>query len=236
MQELKCSEADTPREVKLKGYHAYWNIAKGMPGVAILSKVKPLKVENDLPNQFKNEKRLITAEFENFYLVSTYVVNAGELQKLNFTNLLINFLNAGRGLKTLDKRLEWNQVFDEHVQKLDKKKPVIIAGDMNVAHEEIDLANPKTNQKSAGFTPQEREGLTTLLSYGFVDSFRHFYPDQKGAYTFWSYMGGARAKNVGWRLDYFIVSERLMEHVKDNVIRSTIKGSDHCPIVLYLDL
>lgn len=215
---MKCSEADTPKEVKLKGYHAYWNIEKGMPGVAILSKIKPLKVENDLPGQFKNVKRLITAEFEDFFLVSTYVVN------------------AGRGLKTLDKRLEWNKVFDDHVQKLDKKKPVIIAGDMNVAHEEIDLANPKSNHKSAGFSPQEREGMTTLLSYGFVDSYRHFYPDKKGAYTFWSYMGNARAKNVGWRLDYFIVSERLMKQVKDCVIRSSIKGSDHCPIVLYLDL
>lgn len=107
---------------------------------------------------------------------------------------------------------------------------------MNVSHEEIDLANPKTNTKSAGFSPQEREGMTTLLSYGFIDTFRHFYPDQKGAYTFWSYMGNARAKNVGWRLDYFIVSERFIKNVKDNVIRSSIKGSDHCPIVLYLDI
>lgn len=142
----------------------------------------------------------------------------------------------GRGLKTLDKRMEWNKVFDEHIIQLNKKKRVIIAGDMNVANEEIDLANPKTNQKSAGFTPQEREGFKTLLSYGFIDTFRHFYPDQAGAYTYWSYLGNARAKNVGWRLDYFIVSESLIKNVKDNVIRSSIKGSDHCPIVLYLDI
>lgn len=219
LQELKCTEKEIPSEAKLDGYHAYWNVDKGLPGVGLLSKEKPIKVDYDLPDQFKNEKRLITAEFDKFILVSTYVVN------------------SGRGLKTLNKRLEWNKIFDDHVKKLDKKKPVIIAGDMNVAHEEIDLKNPKTNTKNAGFTPEEREGMTTLLSYGFVDSFRHFYPDQKEAYTFWSYMGNARAKNVGWRLDYFIVSERfMMKHVKDNVIRSSIKGSDHCPIVLYLDL
>lgn len=159
--------------MKLDGYHAYWNIEKGAPGVGILSKTKPLSVTNDLPGkQFSNEKRLIAAEFEDFYLVSCYVVN------------------AGRGLKTLDKRLEWNDVFDAYVQELDKKKPVIIAGDLNVAHKEIDLANPKTNQKNAGFTPEEREGFTNLLSYGFIDTYREFYPDEKGAYTFWSYMGG----------------------------------------------
>jgi AP endonuclease-1 len=213
------TEKDIPGEMKMKGYHCYWNIEKGLPGVGLMSKKKPLKVTNDLPGKiFNKEKRLITAEYDDFFLVCTYVVN------------------AGRGLKTLDKRLEWNDVFDEHIQELDKQKPVIICGDMNVAHNEIDLANPKTNQKSAGFTPQEREGFTKLLSYGFVDTFRHFYPDQKGAYTFWSYLGGARAKNVGWRLDYFIVSERFVDNVKDNVIRSTIKGSDHCPIVLFLDV
>lgn len=139
-------------------------------------------------------------------------------------------------MKTLDQRLKWNKIFDKHVESLDKKKPVIIAGDMNVSHEEIDLANPKTNKKSAGFTQEERDGFTALLSLGFVDTFRHFYPDTAGAYTFWSYMNNARAKDVGWRLDYFIVSKRFMTHVKDNVIRKKVLGSDHCPIVLFLEL
>jgi len=155
--------------MKLEGYHAYWNIAKGMPGVGVLTKQFPEEVFYDLPGQFSDEKRLITVEFKKYYLVCCYVVN------------------AGRGLKTLDKRLEWNQVFDDYIKGLDKKKPVIIAGDMNVAHSEIDLANPKTNQKNAGFTKEEREGFTQLLSYGFVDTFRKLHPGEK-AYTFWSYM------------------------------------------------
>lgn len=157
--------------MKLDGYHAYWNIAKGQPGVGILSKQMPMEIFYDLPGEFSDEKRLITAEYKKFYLVCTYVVN------------------AGRGLKTLDKRLKWNKVFDDYIKDLDKKKPVIIAGDMNVAHTEIDLANPKSNQKNAGFTKEERDGFTQLLSYGFIDTFRNFYPDQRGAYTFWSYMG-----------------------------------------------
>jgi AP endonuclease-1 len=161
---------------------------------------------------------LITAEFEKFFVVSAYVVN------------------SGRGLKTLEKRLEFNDVFDAYVKELDKKKPVIITGDMNVSHQEIDLTNPKPNKRNAGFTQEERDGFTKLLSLGFVDTFRHFYPELTGAYTFWSYMSNARAKNVGWRLDYFLVSQRFMKHVKDNVIRSTVLGSDHCPIVLFVDL
>lgn len=158
--------------MKLAGYFPYWNISKGNPGVGILSKKKPINVTNDLPEKFTTENRLITAEYEDFYLVSCYVVN------------------AGRGLKTLDKRMEWNDVFDKYIQQLDKKKPVIIAGDLNVAHNEIDLANPKGNHKNAGFTKEERDGFSKLLSYGFVDTFREKNPDQKGAYTFWSYMGG----------------------------------------------
>lgn len=167
---------------------------------------------------FADAHRLITAEYEKFFLVSTYVVN------------------SGRGLKTLENRLEWNEAFDAHVCKLDKKKPVIITGDMNVSHQEIDLANPKGNKKNAGFTQEERDGFSKLLSYGFVDTFRHFHPDEVGAYTFWTYMSNARAKNVGWRLDYFLVSARYMKHVKANVIRSKVLGSDHCPIVLFLNL
>lgn len=210
---------EVPEEFKLPGYHAYWNMGKGAGGVGLLSKVEPIDVTYDLPGtDFADEKRVITAEFEKFFVVSVYVVN------------------AGRGLKTLDKRLEFNDVFDAYIQDLDKKKPVIIAGDMNVSHQEIDLANPKGNKKNAGFTQEERDGFSKLLSLGFVDSFRHFYPELTGAYTFWSYMGGARAKNVGWRLDYFLVSERLMANVKDNVVRSSVLGSDHCPIVLFLNL
>jgi AP endonuclease 1 len=204
--------------MQLDNYHAYWNVNKGDPGVGILSKTEPLNVTYDLPEKFTNDKRLITAEFEHFYLVCCYVVN------------------AGRGLKTLDKRLEWNDVFDSYIQELDQKKPVIIAGDMNVSHQEIDLHNPKTNKKNAGFTQEERDGFSKLLSYGFIDTFRHFYPDATGEYTFWSYMNNSRSKNVGWRLDYFIVSERFIENVKESSIRQQIKGSDHCPIVLFLDL
>lgn len=151
-------------------------------------------------------------------MVSTYVVN------------------SGRGLKTLEQRLAWNEIFNLHVQKLDKKKPVIIAGDLNVSHQEIDLANPKANKKSAGFTQEERDGFSDLLKLGFVDTFRHFQPDTTGAYTYWTYMNNARFKNVGWRLDYFVASKRFMKNVKNNVIRSTVLGSDHCPIVLFLSV
>jgi AP endonuclease 1 len=178
-----------------------------------------LNIIYDIPDsKFDNEKRMITAEFEKFYLVAVYVVN------------------AGRGLKTLEKRLEFNDAFDEFVQSLDKKKPVIIAGDMNVSHQEIDLKNPKGNKKNAGFTQEERDGFTKLLSYGFVDTFRHFYPIKEDAYTFWTYMMNCRAKNVGWRLDYYLVSQRFMKNVKDNIIRSEVLGSDHCPIVLLLSV
>lgn len=217
-QELKCgSEKEVPAEAHLEGYKAYWNIGKSVGGVAILSKIEPISVTYNLPD-FEDEKRMITAEYEKFFLVATYVVN------------------SGRGLKTLEKRLKWNEAFDEHVKNLDKTKPVIIAGDLNVSHQEIDLANPKTNKKNAGFTQEERDGFTKLLSLGFIDSFRHLYPEKANAYTYWSYITKSRAKNVGWRLDYFVVSERLMSKIKDNVMRSTVMGSDHCPIVLFLDI
>lgn len=159
-----------PEKIKLRNYHIYWNIDKGQPGVAILSKEMPIAVSYDLPKTFSNEKRLIMAEYKKFYLVCCYVVN------------------AGRGLKTLDKRMEWNKIFDEYIKSLDNKKPVIIAGDMNVAHKEIDLANPHSNHKTAGFTKEERDGFTKFLSYGFVDTFRELYPEKTEAYTFWSYM------------------------------------------------
>jgi AP endonuclease-1 len=171
LQELKVpSEDEIPHEVKLEGYHKYWSVGKGQPGVGILSKQLPISVTRDLPGKFENEKRLITADYEDFYLVCCYVVN------------------AGRGLKTLKKRLEWNDAFDAYIQELDKEKPVIIAGDLNVAHDEIDLANPKSNHKNAGFTKAERDGFSKLLSYDFIDTFRDKHPNEDSAYTFWSYM------------------------------------------------
>ncbi|CAO1384447.1 unnamed protein product [Diamesa tonsa] len=220
LQELKCGTLEElPEEILIKGYHAYWNLQKGFNGVGILSKKLPISFTNGIGDkEMDEESRMVTLEYEKFFIVCVYAVN------------------AGRGLTTIDKKMKWNTMFDKYVQDLDKRKAVIIAGDMNCAHEEIDLANPKTNKKSAGFTPEEREGFSKLLSLGFVDTFRHFYPKKVGAYTFWTYMGSARSKNVGWRLDYFLVSNRFMTAIKDNSIRSEVLGSDHCPIVLHMNL
>nr|XP_018899599.1 PREDICTED: uncharacterized protein LOC109032096 isoform X1 [Bemisia tabaci] len=219
LQEVKCKEGELPGEGRFKGYHMYWcaGMKPGYAGVALYSKEKPLSVKKGLGKpEHDEEGRVITAEYEKFYVVGTYVPNAGQ------------------GLKTLPKRLKWNTDFENYLKELDEKKPVILVGDLNVAHEEIDLANPKTNQKSAGFTKEEREGMTHLLKQGFVDTFRHLYPDKKGAYTYWTYLRNARANNTGWRLDYFVLSERLVPNVCDNVMRSKVMGSDHCPIVLFL--
>lgn len=221
MQETKCTEDQLPDVARtVKGYHSYWLCKPGgRDGVAFYSKVMPYDVKYGLGDEEQDESgRLITAEYSKFYLICTYVPN------------------AGRGLVTLDKRLRWDALFQAYVKKLDAVKPVIICGDMNVAHNEIDLANPKTNKKNAGFTQEERDGMTQLLSLGFVDTFRHLYPDLAKQYTFWTYMGNARAKNVGWRLDYFIVSERLLPKVVDHKIRDKVLGSDHCPITLFLKL
>ncbi len=203
--------------------HQYWFAAQkeGYSGVALLSKTKPTSVERGLgvdgSDEFDDEGRIITAEFPAFHLVATYVPN------------------AGRKLVTLDKRMEWDPLLRSHVKKLDESKPVVLCGDMNVAHLEIDLANPKTNRKNAGFTQEERDGFTALLDEGFVDAYRHFYPDKEKAYTFWTYMMNCRAKNVGWRLDYFVVSKRFVdESVCDVVIRDQIFGSDHCPTTIFL--
>jgi len=223
-QETKVSQKKLPDEMKeIAGYpHCYWLAAEkdGYSGVGLVSKTKPLSVKfgfEEGGEDHNSEGRLITAEFESFYLVTTYVPN------------------AGRGLVTLDKRMEWDPMFRKHVENLDKEKPVIICGDMNVAHQEIDLKNPKTNKKNAGFTQEERDGFTELLSAGFVDSYRHFYPKKEGAYTFWTYMMNCRAKNVGWRLDYFLVSSRLTSNIADCIIRDQVFGSDHCPVALLLD-
>lgn len=221
LQETKCDKDKIPDEIKMKGYHHYFLDSKkaGYCGIALFSKEKPLDVKYGLSNsEFDSEGRLITAEYPKFFLLNVYVPNAGQK------------------LVTLPKRLKWNDAFKSHVQELDKKKPVIICGDMNVAHHEIDLTNPKTNTKNAGFTKEERDGMTDFLAAGYVDTFRELYPDKTGAYTFWSYFANARSKNIGWRLDYFIVSEKIKSKVCDNVIRDQVFGSDHCPIVLYINL
>ncbi|XP_052239360.1 exodeoxyribonuclease-like isoform X2 [Dreissena polymorpha] len=220
IQETKCATADIPDDVKVDGYHDYWSSAEkaGYAGTAIYSKTKPLNVTYGLGiDKHDDEGRVITAEFDQFYLVTAYVPN------------------AGRGLPRLPYRSkEWDVDFRAFLNDLNKKKPVIMCGDLNVAHQEIDIANPKTNKKNAGFTVEERQGFTDLLAEGYIDSFRVLYPEKEGAYTFWTYMGNARGKNVGWRLDYFVLSERLRDNLCDHVIRKDVMGSDHCPVVLYM--
>ncbi|VVD03474.1 unnamed protein product, partial [Leptidea sinapis] len=222
LQEVKCSREKLPEEIaSIPGYHTYWlsGVKEGYAGVCIYTTKLAINVQYGLQNEeFDDEGRIITAEYEQFYLVCTYVPN------------------SGRKLVTLPKRLKWNEEFRKHVKALDEKKPVVICGDMNVSHTEIDLANPKTNKRNAGFTQEERDGMSDLLGDGFVDTFRHLYPDKTGAYTFWTYMSNCRSKNVGWRLDYFIVSERFLGAVCDSIIRDQVFGSDHCPITLHLHL
>ncbi|XP_075226588.1 exodeoxyribonuclease-like isoform X2 [Lycorma delicatula] len=221
LQETKCPDDKLPSDVKVPGYHRYFlsGDKAGYAGVAVYSKEKPLEVKYGIgKKEYDVEGRLITAEYEKFYFVAVYVVNAGQ------------------GLCNLNKRMEWDKTFREFLKDLDSKKPVILAGDLNVAHNPIDLANPQSNTKSAGFTIEERNGFTELLSCGFTDSFRKLYPEKKGAYSYWTYFRNARAKNTGWRLDYFVLSERLIPNVCDNVMRTEVFGSDHCPIVLFLHI
>ncbi|KFB35487.1 AGAP009587-PA-like protein [Anopheles sinensis] len=221
VQETKCTEDQLPEEARqIPGYHPYWLCPKGGDaGVAIYSKKMPFHVSYGLGDEEQDQDgRLLTAEYEKFYLVCVYVPN------------------SGRKLVTLPKRMRWDEKFQKYLVELNSKKPVILCGDMNVAHEEIDLANPKTNRRNAGFTQEERDGMTKMLSLGFVDTFRRLYPDRERAYTFWTYMSNARAKDIGWRLDYFILSERLVSKVVDNVIRSKVYGSDHCPVTLFLNI
>ena len=208
-------------ELTLVGYDKYWNsaIKKGYSGTAVFSRLKPLSViygmnreEHDL------EGRMITLEFEQFYLVNVYTPN------------------SKRELLRLDYRMKWEDDFRAYLKQLDTIKPVIICGDINVAHEDIDIKNPKTNKRSAGFTDEERGKLTALLQSGFTDTFRHLYPDKKDAYTWWSYMMNARARNIGWRIDYFLLSDRLKDCVKDSIIYSDVLGSDHCPVGLEISL
>ncbi|KAG5336610.1 RRP1 protein, partial [Acromyrmex charruanus] len=221
LQETKCDKGKMPDEVKLPGYHHYFLDSKkpGYCGVALFSKEKPISVKYGLNDStFDTEGRIITVEFPEFFVINVYVPNAGQK------------------LVTLPKRLEWNKLFKKHIEELDQKKPVIICGDMNVAHQEIDLKNPKTNTKNAGFTKEERDDMTDFLAAGFIDTFRSLYPETEGAYTFWSYFANARSKNIGWRLDYFLISERIKNKVCDNIIRKDVYGSDHCPVILYINL
>lgn len=208
-------------ETSFPGYQIFWNSAqkKGYSGTAILTKTPPLSVENGLnQEEFDQEGRLITLEYPDFYLVCCYTPNAqSELKRLPF-------------------RMAWEDVLREYLLGLDGKKPVVYCGDLNVAHQEIDLKNPKTNHKNPGFSPEEREKMTTLLASGFVDSFRHLYPTLENAYSWWSYRSGARAKNVGWRIDYFLLSQRWASKIVEAGILPQVLGSDHCPVTLTLDL
>lgn len=207
-------------EFDFSGYYEYWNSAekKGYSGVALFSKQKPLSVEYDMGiSHHDKEGRIITAEFESFYLINVYTPN------------------SKRELERLEYRMEWEEDFRVFLKNLESKKPVIVCGDLNVAHKEIDLKNPKTNRRNAGFTDEEREKMSLLLDAGFTDTYRHFYPDKQGAYTWWSYMGKARANNTGWRIDYFLCSKILDSRLKNASIYPEILGSDHCPVGLEID-
>ncbi|MBP2640631.1 MAG: exodeoxyribonuclease Xth [Firmicutes bacterium] len=204
-------------EVDLGQYEAYWNSAlkKGYSGTAVFTRIKPLSFNYGMDMQeHDQEGRIITLEFEQFFLVNVYTPN------------------SQRELVRLDYRTKWEDDFRVYLKKLDADKPVIVCGDINVAHQEIDIKNPKNNRRNAGFTDEERGKMTVLLQSGFTDTFRYLYPDKKDAYTWWSYMMKAREKNIGWRIDYFLVSDRLRPKIKDSVIHSEIFGSDHCPISL----
>ena len=218
LQETKLQEGQI--SLDLPGYYQYWNYAekKGYSGTAIFTKSQPLSVSCGLGiEKHDHEGRVITLEFERFYMVTVYTPNSQE------------------ELKRLDYRMEWEDDFLSYLKKLEENKPVIVCGDMNVAHREIDLKNPKTNRKNAGFTDEERNKFTSLLNAGFIDTFRHFYPDLEQAYSWWSYRFKAREKNAGWRIDYFLVSETLKDTLKDAVIYKDIMGSDHCPVGLIIE-
>jgi len=229
LQETKAQQGQT--EIDLPEYEEIWNSAerKGYSGTAIFTKIKPISIIYDLPNeelagfmdQFGNtlkEGRVITMEFEEYYVVTVYTPNAkNDLARKQYRHEV------------------WDPAFLRHLRELEKKKPVIMCGDLNVAHNEIDLARPKTNHKNAGFTPEEREGADNLVKAGFVDTFRHLHPDQEGAYTWWSHFAQSRERNVGWRIDYFWVSDSLKDRVQDAFIRPDTLGSDHCPVGIIIE-
>ncbi len=219
IQETKMQEGQI--ELDLPEYEQYFNSAerKGYSGTAIFTKIKPEKVTYGIGiEKHDKEGRVITLEFKKFYFVGCYTPN------------------SGRDLARLGYRMEWEEDFKEYLKKLDKNKPVILCGDLNVAHKEIDLKNPKTNRKNAGFTDEERNKMTKLQEAGFTDTYRKLYPNRENAYTWWSYMGRAREKNVGWRIDYFLTSEKINSKIKETYIYDKIMGSDHCPIGLDIDI
>jgi exodeoxyribonuclease III len=217
LQETKLQAGQI--ELELDGYHQYWNYAlkKGYSGTAIFTKIEPISIKYGVgENDSESEGRIITLEFADFYLVNVYTPN------------------SQRDLARLGFRLTWEDEIRAYIRQLDKVKPVVLCGDLNVAHQEIDLKNPKSNQNNSGFTKEERGKMTALLKEGFIDSFRHFYPDEEGAYTWWSYMAKIRERNIGWRIDYFIASERLRDCMQGARIYSKVTGSDHCPVSLEL--
>jgi exodeoxyribonuclease-3 len=219
VQETKLQDGQI--DLDLEGYEQYWNYAvkKGYSGTAVFTKKKPLSVKYGVGvEEHEQEGRVITLEFEDFYLVNVYTPN------------------SQRELARLDYRMAWEDVFRKYLKELDEVKPVILCGDLNVAHKEIDLKNPKSNRKNAGFTDEERGKMTELLKADFIDTFRHFYPDKEEVYSWWSYMRKARERNAGWRIDYFIVSESLKNKLIDSQIHSEILGSDHCPVMLEIDI
>lgn len=217
LQETKLQAGQI--ELALEGYHQYWNYAekKGYSGVAVFCKAEPISINLGMnKEEHDKEGRIITLEFEDFYFVTVYTPNSKQ------------------ELERLDYRMQWEDEFRSYVKQLDSKKPVIICGDLNVAHKEIDLKNPKSNTRNAGFTDEERNKFTELLGAGFIDTYRYFNPDKEGAYSWWSYRFNARANNAGWRIDYFVVSERLKDRLASAGIYADIQGSDHCPVELVI--
>ena len=219
LQETKMQAGQL--DLQFEGYQSYWNYAekKGYSGTAIFTRHQPLSVAYGIGvDEHDHEGRVITLEMENFYLITVYVPNSQD------------------GLKRLDYRMTWEDDFLAYLKKLEEKKPVVVCGDLNVAHQEIDLKNPKSNRKNAGFTDEERAKFTQSLNAGFTDTFRHFYPDQKDIYSWWSYRFKAREKNAGWRIDYFVTSQSLDDKLVDAKIHTDVLGSDHCPVELLLDI
>lgn len=219
IQETKLQEGQI--DMNLPGYYQYWNYAekKGYSGTAIFTKHEPLNVTYGLGiEEHDHEGRVITLEYEKYYMITVYTPNSQD------------------GLKRLDYRMQWEDDFRKYLNILAAKKGVIVCGDMNVAHKEIDLKNPKTNHQNAGFTDEERNKMTQLLESGFIDSYRYFYPDTEGVYSWWSYRFKAREKNAGWRIDYFLVSQNLKDYMKSATIHTDIYGSDHCPVEVVMDM
>ena len=218
IQETKLQEGQI--DLDLKNYHMYWNYAekKGYSGTALFTKEEPISVKYGLGiEEHDNEGRVITAEFDDYYVVTVYTPNSQDK------------------LARIDYRMAWEDVFRDYLKELEKNKPVIVCGDLNVAHKEIDLKNPKTNRKNAGFSDEEREKFSILLDSGFIDTFRYFYPELEGAYSWWSYRFNARKNNAGWRIDYFLVSNNLEDRIKEAFIDTEILGSDHCPVKLIME-